>query len=497
MKVSDYAAHDGLGLAALIKGGEVSAREVAEAAIAAAEGVNPALNCVLEVFHDKLDSLSSSPETADRDAPIFHGVPMMLKDIGAAEASRKQEMASLLTKGRVAKETSNLTKRFQEAGLVNLGRTSLPEFGLASANSVSDIHGTTVNPWHTDYMSGSSSGGAGAAVASGIVPIAHASDIGGSTRHPAGICGAVGLKASRGRTSLGPARSDFPLGTLNEFAITRTVRDSAALMDAIEGPGFGEARIVEKLTRPLLDNVFEVQAGVAIKPGEAQLKVAMWDASFCTSISCDPEVAKTVSDTANTLAAMGADIIKDRPGFDFDMVVEADTLALGAHGAMNMSRLAADVGFSLEDANISPIVTQMIKNANEQTAMDLAVALDQYNLIRRQVSEFFETYDLLVVPVISCQTELASLHALEISSMESDSWMHHYQYLVPFNISGNPAISLPLAMSSSNMPIGVQLVARHGNEELLYRASAALEIWIVRSACHWGKPECPCPSTRK
>lgn len=473
MKVSEYGNYDATGLAELIRKGDVSPREVGRAALAAAEALNPKLNAVLEVYQDRVDALPDTTEPRD-DGPVFAGVPMMLKDIGASEKGRKQECASLIFKGRIAPKTSDLTRRFREAGLVNLGRTALPELGMASLNSVSALNPSTVNPWNTEYQAGSSSGGAGAVVASGIVPVAHASDIGGSTRHPAGICGAVGLKTTRGRIPLGPEFSDYPIGTLNEFAITRSIRDCAALLDAVEGPVGGDPRTAECPDRPFLETVGRAVAQGNLKKRDRRLRVALCAQSL-TSLPLDADVEAAVRRVAALVEDMGAEVTEAAPAIDFDRMIKADMICAGTFLTLAVEQIAADEGFNINSGDLSKVVVDLMDTAKASSALDLFAALEEYNEVRRQVYNFFRPYDLMISPVISCQTEKADLFLPENSEILGDAWEHHIQYLLPFNISGNPAISIPAAMSSTAMPIGVQLVAPFGDDAVLFEVAALLE----------------------
>ncbi|MEX0310230.1 MAG: amidase, partial [Tateyamaria sp.] len=473
MKPAEYGRHDATALAEMIRNGDVSQREVASAALTAAEALNPSLNAILECHYDRADALPDTPAPLE-NAAVFAGVPMMLKDIGASEEGRKQELASTAFLGRVAPTTSDLTHRFRAAGLVNLGRTALPELGMASLNSVSAVNPSTVNPWNTDYMAGSSSGGAGAVVASGIVPIGHASDIGGSTRHPAGICGAVGLKTTRGRIPLGPEFCDYPIGTLNEFTITRSVRDSAALLDAVEGPVGGDPRTVAEPPQPFARTVREAQDRGTLAARDRPLRVALCGLSL-TPLPLDPEVEATTRRVASVLATHGAEVEEAAPDIDFDAMVRDDMMCAGSFLTVAIRGLAEKEGFALDEGSFSKIVRDLMALASAGSAVDLFAALEGYNAVRRRIYDFFRPYDLLITPVMSCQTEKAELFLPENSEILGDAWTHHLQYLLPFNISRNPAMSVPAAMSSSGLPIGVQIAAPLGDDATLFAVAAVLQ----------------------
>ncbi len=423
MKLSEYGKYDALGLAELIRKGDVTQREVAQCAIDAADALNPQLNAVLETYQDRVDD-ACMQERQDNDAPVFAGVPMMLKDIGAAEEGRKQELASAAFKGRVSPSTSNLTKKFREAGLINLGRTALPELGMVGLNAVSELNPSTVNPWNTEYQSGSSSGGAGAVVSSGIVPIGHASDIGGSTRHPAGICGAIGLKTSRGRITLGPGFTDYPIGTLNEFAVTRSIRDTAALLDAVEGPFGNEPRTVVAPTIPFSDTVARTLSKGTLKIEGRPLRVGLCLTHFA-GLKVDPEVEAAVRNVASLLESMGAEVTEAAPALDYQMIVEADMMCAGAFMTTALKHIAHAEGIELDYTKFSSDVTAMITTANNASAVDLFEGLEGYNEVRPQVNNYFGDYDLMVAPVIACQSQKAALFELDNPNGTEEDWAHH------------------------------------------------------------------------
>ena len=226
MNLSEYTNYDGLGLAELVRKEEVTASELAELAFSGVQDVNPQINAVIEVYQERVEK---ADELFVPEAP-FCGVPFFLKDFGAAEAGKPQEMGSRLSQGYVAETDAYLTLRFKDAGVIILGRTTTPELGLA-ATTESILTGATKNPWDLDRIAGGSSGGSAAAVAAGIVPVAHASDGGGSIRSPAACCGLVGLKPSRGRVTMGPDWDEFLFGLAQEFVVSRTVRDTATMLD--------------------------------------------------------------------------------------------------------------------------------------------------------------------------------------------------------------------------------------------------------------------------
>src|SRR5512136_2640888 len=246
MNLEEYSRYDGVALAGLVRKREVSPKELANLFVEAVEKVNPRINAIIEVWSDRIKGLDNNMNVPDGS---FAGVPFLMKDLGAGEAGRVQDNGSRLMKGHVVDNDAFLTERFKKAGLTLLGRTTCPELGMGiSTESV--LTGATRNPWDLEKMVGGSSGGSAASVAAGIAPVAHASDNGGSIRIPASACGLVGLKPSRGRVTSGPDFGEAWPGMLQEFIVSRTVRDTAAMLDAVSAPAAGDPFIITQPSRP-------------------------------------------------------------------------------------------------------------------------------------------------------------------------------------------------------------------------------------------------------
>lgn len=250
MNLTEYSSYDGVGLADLIRKKEVTAQEVAESMLAGVNKINPSINAIIEIYHDRVEK---SDQLLPPDKPLA-GVPIFLKDLGAGEAGKPQEMGSRLAKGYIAETDAYLTTRFKEAGAIILGRTTTPELGFA-ATTESILTGATRNPWDLNLIAGGSSGGSAAAVATGIVPVAHASDGGGSIRIPAACCGVIGLKPSRGRVTCGPDTDERLFGLTQEFVVSRSVRDTAAMLDAVSKPAPGDPFVITQPRQPYLKEV--------------------------------------------------------------------------------------------------------------------------------------------------------------------------------------------------------------------------------------------------
>jgi amidase len=458
MTLSQYASFDGSGLAELLRKKEVTSNELAQLAFQAFQKVNPHVNAVIEFFEDRLES-SYQP-----NAP-FSGVPMMLKDIGASEAGRKQELGSRLAKGNVAKETSYLTEQFARAGLINLGRTTTPEFALSSTTE-SIAFGQTKNPWDITKIAGGSSGGAAASVASGIVPIAHASDGAGSIRIPASACGLVGLKPSRGRVSTGSAEGLLGMGV--EFALTRSVRDMATLLESVSKPAPGDPFTILQPTKP-----YSQEVGAKLEPLRIAFTTKPWG-----GYTIDPEVKRATEQTAKLLETMGHTVTEDSPSFDYEEFIHAACVgwAIGFDSWLDSS--ARQTGRSIEE-NLEPVTLELYKYAKTLTADDVVNAEVVYDKIRREVGTFFNDYDVLLTPTLTLKPDPLDTYS---QSNRYNSFIDFFKacdescvFLPLFNLTGQPALSLPLYQSSDGLPIGMQFVAKFGREDMLIRLASLLE----------------------
>ncbi len=454
MKLDEYSSYDGLGLAELIRKKDVTSIELIELAVNGANGLNGKLNAILEIFVDRLQKRSSDLVTS---TGLFQGVPFLLKDSGAGEFGRKQEMGSHLCAGNHVGETGYIIEKFLQSGMVSLGRTAVPEFCM-SYSTESPVHGVTRNPWDLAYSAGGSSGGSCASVSSGIVPIAHGNDSAGSIRMPASCCNLVGLKPSRGRTSIGPGESDFPSGLNTEFAVTKTIRDCAALLDVAEGPGIDEVRTLAAPKDSYLSS---------INLTLPRLKVAVCLKSLINQPIHD-EVYSVVKNSAKLLEELGHVVDEDYYDFNYSEFQYHDCNYLSAFTAANVRRLGkGDKGC---DVNKLDTLNKWFYDQGVNVGgVEVLAALDAYNGLRQKVNRFFNHYDVLITPTIMSLPE-----KLPIENT-FHKWASSAQYLVPVNVAGNPAISLPLGVSKSGLPIGVQIVSRFGDEKTLLQLGRIFE----------------------
>jgi amidase len=463
MNLSEYAGYDGMGLADLIRKKEITVQEVVGSMLAGFDKINPQINAVIEVYGDRAEQAGRWPAL---DKP-FSGVPFFLKDLGATEAGRPQEMGSRLAKGCVAETDAYLTTRFAQAGTIILGRTTTPEFGLA-ATTESILTGATRNPWDLSLIAGGSSGGAAAAVAAGIVPLAHASDGGGSIRIPAACCGLVGLKPSRGRVGCGPDADERLFGLAQEFVVSRTVRDTAAMLDVVSGSAPGDPFVIEPPRRPYLT---EVGAPTA------RLRVAFSSASW-TGVEVDAEFAAAVENIAAKCEEMGHFVEAAKPQFDLEPYFRALGVMWGSALCFSCDQLGRKMGRPIGPQYLEPVTLEMYKRAGKYSAVEVVGARKELNVTRRKIGRFFEKYDLLLTPTITrLPVPLGTIHQNQEIPLErwyaGTSRFNAFTNL--FNATGLPAISLPLCQSAQGLPVGMQFAAGFGKEDLLIRIASAFE----------------------
>ncbi|MGI9287752.1 MAG: amidase [Pseudomonadales bacterium] len=461
MKLTEYAQYDGLGLAQLVRHGEISAQELAACATQAIVLLNPKLNAVIETYGERI---MDADNCITPDMP-FAGVPFLLKDTGATEAGKCQECGSRIGKGFVSSQDAFLTQRYRAAGLNILGRTTLPEFAQA-ATTESAHSGATRNPWDITRSTGGSSGGAAAAVATGMVPIAHGTDTGGSIRIPAACCGLVGLKPSRGRISKGPALDETLYGGLNtEHVITRTVRDTAAILDATCHPASGDPFTIAPPLRPYLDEV-------GAPPDKLRI-------AFGTAALDDPEMVAATGHIAQQLEAMGHMVEQALPEIDNERYSQADHIVWAYSTAHEVSRLANATHNPIDEHHLEPPTLEAVEIASQLSIDDWFEAMATYNYMRRTIGGFFEHYDVLLTPTTASPAPLLGVFNSN-KPISFDDFMaitgNFCPHTAPFNVTGQPAISLPLCMSREGLPIGMQFVARFADEATLIRLASALEI---------------------
>ena len=458
-----YLSNDALGLAALVSSKEVSASELLEQALALCDERDPRLHAVVHRFEDR------ARQEIERGLPEgpFRGVPFLLKDLHIALAGEPMTNGSRLYRDHVPTIDSTLTERYRAAGLVIFGRTASPEFGLTTTTE-SLLYGPTYNPWDLDRTAGGSSGGAAAAVASGILPLAHASDGGGSIRIPASCCGLFGLKPTRGRVPPGPEVGEGWAGLSTNHAVSWSVRDSAALLDAVAGPAPGDPYYAPPIARPYLEEVGQ-------DPG--RLRIAFTLRSF-NGAPTHPDCERAVRNAAMLCESLGHDVFEGRPEVDADALREVIGVIIGANIRATAQARAAELGRELDPANdLEEVTWGMIQSVEDVGAAAYPAGVKVIHQTGRKLAAFFDSCDLLLTPTMAQPP--ARIGELALTGVSGKDYMPRLLASVGFtqlmNIAGNPAVSVPLAHAEDGIPIGVQFAAPFGGEDRLFRLAAQLE----------------------
>lgn len=463
MTLSDYVEYDGLGLAKLIRNKDVSVTELAQATLDAIDEINPQLNAVIETYPERA---TASRVSELIDGP-FTGVPFLVKDLAIMEAGKKTEAGSRLMEGMVAPINSELMSRYNRAGFNNLGRTACPEFGF-SCTTESVLRGATLNPWDTDRVAGGSSGGAAASVAAGIVPIAHGNDAGGSIRVPAACCGVFGLKPTRGRISLAPAGDGFN-GLANEHVLSRSVRDSAAVLDSTQGYLIGDPYGAPVPQRPYLDEC---------QREPKSLKIAFSKVTN-DGQAVDPEIAALVEKTATFCEGLGHHVEEAAPIWDENVLIKSSATHWAANCASMCDMMASLTGRPINENTLEAITLTSYEYGKSVTGRDFVNALAMANHVSRQVAPFFEQYEVFLTPTLSKLPVEHGLYSMNDFSGDVEEWFIRLSefgnFTSIYNITGQPAMSVPLFASTTGLPVGMQFAARYGEEGVLFQLAGQLE----------------------
>lgn len=473
----DYEEHDAVGLAELVRTKQVSPTDLVEAAIARIEASK--LNAVVHTMFER----------ARRDAKTatgpFAGVPFLVKDLMAEDAGEPSTASCKLGATWRADRDCELVARYKRAGLVIVGRTNTPELGIMGTTE-SVFRGPAKNPWDLTRSPGGSSGGSGAAVAARIVPAAHGGDGGGSIRIPASNCGLVGLKPTRGRNPQGPFGGEHWASLVEEHVLTRTVRDTAALLDATAGPDLGAPYQVR-------DHAGAFAAEVGVAPGA--LRIAFTTQSLFGDTTHE-DCVTAVTDAAALARELGHHVEEAVPAFDRAAMVRAYLLVVAAGVATDLGTAATRAGRAPRSSDVEPETWLLYSIARAISAQEYVAAVDAMRRTAREVAGFFERYDVLLTPTTARppvklgelaasraeRAQIAVLRALPVKALlmkAVDEMAHGPISATPntqlFNITGQPAVSLPLHRTAGGLPIGTQWVARYGREDVLLRLASQLE----------------------
>lgn len=459
MKVSEYRALDATSLAGLVRGREVTAGELLDAALEAVAESNTVLNAVVTVFED---AARASIASGLPDAP-FTGVPFAIKDLNATVEGVVTTNGSRAYIDAVASRDSVAVGAYRAAGLVLFAKTNTPEFGLCPSTEPA-LFGPTLNPWDTGRSPGGSSGGAAAAVASGMLAAAHASDGGGSIRIPASACGLFGLKPTRARVSLGPGRGEGWGGLSTQHAVTRSVRDSAALLDAVAAPWPGDPYWAPPPSRPFVEEA-------TTPPGSLRVGI-------CTEapggLDVDPACRAAAEATGRRLEALGHRVEPVTWPFAPQLLAAAQSAIIGPNIAANLDERIAARGRPLDPAELEPVSRTIIEWGRAATAVDYVKAVNAAHAVGRAMAELFERIDVMVTPALAALPPPIGV----VNGQDLDRFVEGVAPLVAFtavcNLSGQPAMSLPLDVAGG-IPVGTQVIGRFGDEATLFRLAGQVE----------------------
>lgn len=462
--LTDYTAYDGLGLADLVVRKEVTPEELVTTALAAIDKVNPRLNAVLQTLAEQ----ATAEARGDLPQGPFRGVPFLIKELVLPAGGVRCDMGSRLAQGYVPENDSELMARFRQAGLVLSGTTQTPELGY-NPTTETTLFGPVHNPWRTGHSAGGSSGGSGAAVAAGIVPLAHANDGGGSIRIPASCNGLFGLKPSRDRVPTGPDFSDPLCGLACEFVVSRSVRDSAALLDVVAGADVGAPGLPVPPVRPYAEEV-GVPAG--------RLRIA-WTTTPASGDSIDAECETGVHETVRTLEELGYGLVEDRPLYDWEEFLSKVHIIWTAYTASAVDDLAVLMGRAPGPDTLEAVTLACYEDGKRRTAVELLGAMAHNNTLSRQLGAFFQKYDAFVSPTLARRPAPHGEINQNRAGMTAMEWTQQVFSYVPFtpifNTTGQPAVSLPMHWTPEGLPVGVQIAGRLGDEAGLFRLAGQLE----------------------
>jgi amidase len=474
MSFAEFVRYDGLGLAELVRNKDVTPRELLDAAIERIERNNGKLNAVV---HKAYDEARATADSALPDGP-FKGVPFLIKDLGVRVKGWPRTSASRFAQIDADAEDSELITRYRATGLVLAGKTNTPEFGIPGVTT-SALLGPCRNPWNPDHIAGGSSGGAASAVAAGMVPLAHASDGLGSIRIPAACCGLVGLKTTRDRNPNGVHDTDRAIGFSVDHVVSRTVRDSAAMLDATGYPQPASPYAAPKQDRPYLEEV-------SASPGK--LRIA-WSSETPSGNPVDPEVRAALERTAETLKALGHDMREEGLAIDYRKLFRAQGFVSAANFAAGIKRWVEIKGREPGD-DIEGLARRAYEHGKSMNGQDAMWGLQQLRIMNREILQRFENWDVYLTPVMCTPPPRVDyLDTLMEDLREFDRRQAAtFGFTPPFNMTGQPSLSLPLAQSKNGLPIGMMFTAKYADEATLFRLAGQLEKempWTGRTPPIW------------
>ena len=458
----EFGNYDAVGLAELVAQKDVTPTELLETAIERVEAVNPQLNAVTATMYDEA---RKTIDAGPAEGP-FKGVPYLLKDLYADYAGFPTTNGSNLYDSVIPDHNTTMVDRLVGSGLVVFGKTNTPEFGLTVTTEPRRL-GVCRSPWNTDHSTGGSSGGASSAVGARMVPAAHASDGGGSIRIPAACGGVFGLKPTRGRISLGPDQGEGWAGMSMQHAVTISIRDSAALLDVVAGPAPGDPYYLDKPATPFAQEVGQ-------DPGK--LRIGFSTVSPAGGL-VEADCVTAVQNAAKLCEGIGHSVEEAAPSYDNELMRASAGTIIQASVASTLDGAKAFLGRDASPDDVEHGTWLMAEAGRRLPAADYATAVRNIHVISRQVATFFETYDVLIMPVLAKPP--AAIGYLDMNSEDVGTYIGRLFEYSPFcqmaNATGQPAMSVPLHWTSDGLPVGVQFVGRYAAEATLFRLAAQLE----------------------
>ncbi|MBD2839813.1 amidase [Pseudomonas sp. JM0905a] len=472
MFAADYDELDGLALAAMLRQGETTPFELMSIAVRLAQERALPLNALCHSHFDQALELAGK---AQLTGP-FGGLPFLLKDSGLASRLLPSSMGSRMFRDTRYSFDSNLVERFEAAGLLSFARTTVPELCMAPTTEAIANGGPTLNPWDSQRSPGGSSGGSAVAVALGVVPIAHGSDGGGSIRIPASCCGVFGLKPSRGLLPMGPARGEGWGGLATDGVITRTVRDTAAALDAVAGSDPGAPYAAPAKPGSFLANLD--------KPFDRPLRIAKWVATW-NDIPVDPDCLAAVALAERHFAENGHEVVEiSPPDIDFDRFVNALIDVIAANAVVSIGTVVGDQPSAQWSGLLEPTILDAYHHGQRVQATDYISAIGCFHQISRVMAQYMRGFDLLLTPTLTqLPVRLGTLSMNDDFRAFRLKSARYTMFLAIINASGQPAANVPLYWNQQGIPAGIQLIGHFGDDDTVLRASAELERlcpWIRR-----------------
>lgn len=469
MNYNEFKKHDGLGLAHLLEQGEVTAHELMESSIAAATTIDQKLNFLC---YEKFDE---SLELAKNWAPkgAFGGVPFLLKDSGAASKRFPSSIGSRLFNNTAYKVDAVIVERFDQAGFIPYARTTVPELCMAPTTEAAVYGKTTHNPWDTARSCGGSSGGAAVAVATGVVPVAHGSDGGGSIRIPAACCGVYGYKPSRGLVPMGPLRGEGWGGLAVDGVLSRTVRDTAASMDHIGGFYEGAPYAAPQFKTSFMQAIAQ--------PPTKKLRIGVWRTGFA-QIAISPEVLDAVEKTARLCKELGHDVIDmDTPAFDYAGLIKAHTIVLASNIVNSVDTKLLDTQQPLAIGDLEHAIATGYEHGQRITSAEYIRSINFFHQVSRLMASWMDSVDVLITPALNQLPAMLGDLSMALDFLKFREKVSSYScFLAIINASGQPAAALPVHWTPAGLPVASQIIGKFGCDDMILQLSAQIE-----ATGHW------------